>query len=388
MSAEYYADQYLRYATYVRNFGGNQIYKIACGPNRDDYHWTEVLMGRCTKRMNGLALHFYCGTGKNSRSATQFDEADWFHNLTTALRTEELVAKHSEIMDRFDPQKRIALIVDEWGAWHAVEPGTNKGFLYQQNSLRDALVAGLTLNIFNRHCDRVRMANIAQTINVLQAMILTDKEKMLLTPTYHVFEMYVPHHDATWLPDELTCADYAMGPDKIPSVNASASRDGSGKIHVTLCNLDPNRPAPIDCELRGTKASRISGRVLTAPEITAHNTFDQPSRVKPAPFEDAKPSEKGFSATLPPKSVVVIEIEPGRPPRNLLVARRSGVGTRRTPKACGRNPAASIDGDAVLPSCPVSRAALWSAVRPRTAFAPPIPSARRCHSTPRPRPAH
>lgn len=310
MSAEFYADQYLRYATYVRNFAGNQIYKIACGPNRDDYHWTEVLMGRCTKRMNGLALHFYCGTGKNSRSATQFDEADWFHQLKTALRMEELVTKHSEIMDRFDPQRKIALIVDEWGAWHAVEPDTNPRFLYQQNSLRDALVAGLTLNIFNRHCDRVRMANIAQTINVLQAMILTDKEKMLLTPTYHVFEMYVPHHDATWLPDELTCADYAMGPDKIPSVNVSASRDGAGKIHVTLCNLDPNRPAPIDCVLRGAKASRISGRILTAPEITAHNTFDQPARVKPAPFEDAKPTDRGLSVTLPPKSVVALEIAP------------------------------------------------------------------------------
>ncbi|MCC6356859.1 MAG: alpha-N-arabinofuranosidase, partial [Verrucomicrobiae bacterium] len=163
---------------------------------------------------------------------------------------------------------------------------------------------------FNRHCDRVRMANIAQTINVLQAMILTDKEKMLLTPTYHVFEMYVPHHDATWLPDELACADYAMGEEKMPAVNVSASRDGTGRIHVTLCNLDPSRPAPIDCELRGAKASRISGRMLTAPDIAAHNTFDQPDRVKPAPFTDARPSEKGFSATLPPKSVVAIEIAP------------------------------------------------------------------------------
>lgn len=308
MSAEYYADQYLRYATYVRNFAGNSIYKIACGPNRDDYHWTEVLMQRCARRMNGLALHFYCGTGKTSRSATEFGEGDWFHNLKTALRMEELVTKHSEIMDRFDPEKKVGLMVDEWGAWHAVEPGTNKGFLYQQNSLRDALVAAITLNIFNRHCDRVRMANIAQTINVLQAMILTDKERIALTPTYHVFEMFVPHHDAIWLPDELACGDYPMGEDRMPALNASASRDPNGTIHITLCNLDPNRAAPIECELRGVKAARISGRVLTAPEITAHNTFDQPERVKPVTFNDAKPTDMGFSANLPPKSVVVLEI--------------------------------------------------------------------------------
>lgn len=310
MSAEYYADQYLRYATYVRNFAGNAIFKIACGPNRDDYHWTEVLMARCTKRMNGLALHFYCGTGKKSRSATVFDEGDWFHNLKTALRMEELISKHSEIMDRFDPEKKIGLMVDEWGAWHAVEPGTNRGFLYQQNSLRDAMVAALTLNIFNRHSDRVRMANIAQTINVLQAMILTDKDRMVLTPTYHVFEMFVPHHDATWLPGELSAGPYAVAGEEIPALSVSASRDESGKIHVTLCNIDPTRPATLGCELRGAKASDVSGRILTAEEMTAHNTFDQPERVKPTPFDAAKPTATGFSVILPPKSIVALEIQP------------------------------------------------------------------------------
>lgn len=310
MSAEYYADQYLRYATYVRNFAGNSIFKIACGPNRNDYHWTEVLMARCAKRMNGLALHFYCGTGKKSRSATDFGEEDWLHNLKTALQMEELVTKHSEIMDRFDPSKKIALIVDEWGAWHAVEPGTNKGFLYQQNSLRDAMVAAVTLNILNSHADRVRMANIAQTINVLQAMILTDKEKIVLTPTFHVFEMFVPHHDATWLPHELTGASYALGDVGIPALNASASRDAAGKIHITCCNLDPAKPATLECELLGAKASRVAGRILTAPAINSHNTFEQPDRVSPAPFDAAKPTGAGFSAILPPKSLVALEITP------------------------------------------------------------------------------
>jgi len=309
MRVEYYADQYRRYATYVRNFGDNRVFKIACGPNGGDYKWTEVMMQVAARQMAGLALHYYCGTGRKSRSATKFDEGDWFHQLRSALRMEELVAKHSKIMDQYDPQKRVALIVDEWGAWHAVEPGTNPGFLYQQNTLRDALVAGVTLNIFNRHCDRVRMANIAQTVNVLQAMILTDKEKMILTPTYHVFDLYQVHHDATLLPADLECADYQLGDAAIPGLSVSASRDKAGKIHVSICNLNPNAPAELTCDLRGAKVSAISGRILTAEAITAHNTFQQPQAIQPAEFTAAKPTASGFTATLPPKSVVVLEVQ-------------------------------------------------------------------------------
>jgi len=309
MTAEFYADQYRRYATYVRNFGENRIFKIACGPNRADYHWTEVLMQQCARRMGGLALHYYCGTGRKSRSATQFTEVDWFHQLKSALVMDELVTKHTEIMDRFDPDKKVGLMVDEWGTWHAVESGTNPGFLYQQNSLRDALVAGVTLNIFQQHCDRVRMANIAQTVNVLQAMILTDKEKVIVTPTYHVFDMYAVHQDAKWLPTELQCGDYQFAQEKIPALNVSASRDGSGKIHVSLCNLDPNRPATVACELRGAKPQRITGQLLTAAEMTAHNTFDAPHCVQPAEFKDCQLTDSDFTATLPAKSVVVLELE-------------------------------------------------------------------------------
>ena len=308
MTAEFYADQYKRYATYVRNLSGNKIFKIACGPNREDYHWTEMLMREADKRMNGLSLHYYCGSGKKSRSATQFDEGDWFFLLKRALFMEELVTKHAAIMNQFDPQKKVALCVDEWGAWHAVEPGTNPGFLYQQNSLRDALVAGVTLNIFNQHCDRVKMANIAQTVNVLQAMLLTDGPKMLLTPTYHVFEMFAVHQDAILLPSELQCSDYTMGGDRIPSLSVSASRDLSGRIHVTMCNLNPNQPAELACDLAGAKTSAISGRVLTAAEITAHNTFDKPETIKPAEFTAFKVTDTGFTATLPAKSVVVLEV--------------------------------------------------------------------------------
>jgi alpha-N-arabinofuranosidase len=309
MTPEFYSDQYKRYATYVRNFGGNRVFKIACGANGFDLRWTETVMRESGGRMDGLSLHYYCGTGRKSRSATEFGEEDWFHLLRSALRIDDLITRQSEIMDRFDARKRVALIVDEWGTWHQVEPGTNPGFLYQQNTLRDALVAALTLNILNQHCDRVRMANIAQMINVLQAMILTDREKMILTPTYHVFEMFAAHHYATLLPSELTTADYAFGPDKIPAMNASASRDKAGRVHVTLCNLNPNTPASVNVELQGAKVVRVTGRVLTAADMQAHNTFDAPGRVQPADFSAVETTADGFSAKLPAKSVVVLSVE-------------------------------------------------------------------------------
>lgn len=195
------------------------------------------------------------------------------------------------------------------GTWYEPTPGSHQGFLEQQNSLRDALVAGLTLNIFNQHCDRVKMANIAQIINVLQAMILTDQEKMLLTPTYHVFEMYTVHHDATLLPVDLTCADYTMGDHKVPGLSVSASRDKAGAIHVSLCNLNPNGPTEVTCELQGAKPQTASGRVPTADAMQAHNTFDKPETVKPAAFADGKLTDSGFTAKLPAKSVVVLELK-------------------------------------------------------------------------------
>ncbi|MEN6577188.1 MAG: alpha-N-arabinofuranosidase [Phycisphaerales bacterium] len=315
MTPEYYSDQYRRYQTYVKNFSGNRIFKVACGPNGADYNWTEVLMQNLTRgrrpMMQGLAPHYYCGTGRQSRSATEFAEIDWFWNLRGALRIEEILSGHERIMDKYDPDKRVAVMFDEWGAWHAVEPGTNPGFLYQQNSLRDAMVAGLTLNIFNNHCDRVKMANIAQMINVLQAMILTDGPRMILTPTYFVYLLYTVHHDATLLPTELDGPEYAFEgqDDKLPAMNVSASRDRSGRIHVSLANIDPHNAVQVTAQLQGEKASRISGQVLTAGEINSHNTFENPAVVEPVAFSDARITETGFTTMLPAKSIVVLEIE-------------------------------------------------------------------------------
>jgi alpha-L-arabinofuranosidase len=309
MRPEYYADQYRHFVTFLRNYGHNRLFRIACGPNGDNQHWTEVLMRESGRMMDGLALHYYTVEDWNQKgSATEFDEQGWFRTLKTTLVMEDLVKRHSTIMDRYDPDKRVALVVDEWGTWYEVEPGTNPGFLYQQNTLRDALVAGINLNIFNNHADRVRVANIAQMINVLQAMILTQDEKMILTPSYHVFDLYKPHQDATLLPTTLRAERYERERESIPALSASASRDAAGRIHVTICNLDPGKPRSLFVDVRGAKVTRVSGQVLTSDSMNAHNSFDQPNRVKPERFENAGIVEGGIQVTLPPKSVVALEL--------------------------------------------------------------------------------
>lgn len=312
MRPEYYANEYRRYQSYVKNYGKNRIYRIACGPNSRDYHWMEVLMREAAPQMEGISLHYYTISGdawKDKGSATEFTEKEWFKIMKNTLAMEDMICRHSSIMDRYDPGKRIGLLVDEWGTWHQVEPGTNPGFLYQQNTLRDAVVAGINLNIFNNHCDRVQMANIAQTVNVLQAMILTEGEQMLLTPTYHVFAMYKVHQEAELLKSVLEHGEYEYEGQKVPQISASASRDKEGKIHVTLCNLSPREDAEVDFELAGVKTGKVSGAILTAETMNAHNTFEKPEAVKPAGFTEITAAGKGFSARIPRMSVVQFTIE-------------------------------------------------------------------------------
>jgi alpha-N-arabinofuranosidase len=216
---------------------------------------------------------------------------------------------HGAIMDKYDPEKKIGMVVDEWGIWTDVEPGTNRGFLFQQNSLRDAILAAINLHLFNAHADRITMANIAQMVNVLQAMILTEGDKMIVTPTYHVFEMFKVHQDATSLPLNLDTPDYEHGGEQIPAVSASASRDAAGKIHVSLTNANPNAAITVACSLTGVTAKKVSGRVLTAPAVNSHNTFESPHLVEPAKFGGARIAGEKLTVELPPKSVVVLELE-------------------------------------------------------------------------------
>jgi alpha-N-arabinofuranosidase len=313
MTADYYANLYKQYSTFMNTqVGKEKIYRIASGASDNDYNWTETLMKNIPgKLMEAVALHHYSvlswGEGQKS-SATQFSDQEYFKTMQQALLMDELIEKHSAVMDKYDPEKKIALIVDEWGGWYNVEPGTNPGFLYQQNTMRDAVLAGATLNIFHKHCERVRMANLAQAVNVLQAVILTKGDKMLLTPTYHVLEMYNVHQDATMLPVTVKSEDYTLNNQKLPAVSVSASRDKSGKVHVSLVNIDPSKPQEISVDLKGLKATGLTGRILTSANVRDHNTFENLTKVKPAAFNGAKLSGDKLTVNLPPVSVVVLEL--------------------------------------------------------------------------------
>lgn len=309
MRPEFYADFYRLYSTFVRAPKDNRPIKIASGANASNTQWTEVMMREATKQMGALSVHYYTiPTGKWAikGSATQFSEEEWMATLSQTLRMDGILSNHSAIMDKYDPEKRVGLYVDEWGTWYDVEPGTNPGFLYQQNSLRDAIVAAVNLDIFHRHAARVRMTNIAQMINVLQAMILTDGPRMLRTPTYHVFAMYKPFRGATNLPVELTSPDYRNGSSAIPAVHATAARGADGKLHVALTNVDPQRAAQISVRVNGATPGKMTGQILTAPAMNAINTFDRPDTVKPASFSGAKTQGERVTLTLPAKSIVVL----------------------------------------------------------------------------------
>ncbi len=312
MRAEYYADIYRKYATFMTdwdNSGG--MMRIASGASSDDYKWTETLMKNIPVNMlGGLAMHHYTVLDWNKKgSAVDFTEEQYFKSMKIALFMDSLIINHSAIMDKYDPQKKVALVVDEWGGWYDVEPGTNPGFLYQQNTMRDAMIAGVTLNIFNNHSDRVRVANLAQAINVLQAVILTDKEKMILTPTYHVMEMYNVHQDASMLPVSVKSEAFKFGSESLASVSASASKDKNNIVHISLVNIDDKNTKPISLTLEGNTYKTISGRILASPKINDHNTFEQPEKIKPVVFNSAKLKDNVITVQLPAASVLVLELK-------------------------------------------------------------------------------
>jgi alpha-N-arabinofuranosidase len=313
MKPEYYANIYRQYATFMTDWNNSDsMFRVASGANSSDYNWTEVLMRDIPHNMmEGVALHHYSVTDWNAKGPSiDFSEDQYFNTMRVALKMEELVTRHSTIMDKYDPMKKVALVVDEWGGWYNVEPGTNPGFLYQQNTMRDAMIAGVTLNIFNNHADRVRMANLAQTVNVLQAVILTNKEKMILTPTYHVMEMYNVHQDATMIPVTVNSTDYVRGNQKLPAVSASASKDQQGITHISLVNIDASKTQTIELDIRGARYNgAITGRILTSAKLQDHNSFEKPETVKPAVFKNFKKTDNLLSVTLPPFSVVVLEMK-------------------------------------------------------------------------------
>jgi alpha-L-arabinofuranosidase len=321
MTPDYYVSQLKIYSRFVENDNpaqrdSNQMLKIAVGPGFPETEWTEAVMKAWQHHdwswnLDGLSVHWY--TVPNgwppSTPSTGFGVEDYAKTLKSTLFMDEFLRKQEAVMDRYDPQKKIALVVDEWGAWHAPLPGTNKDFLVQQNSLRDAILASLNLNIFARHADRVRMANIAQMVNVLQAMILTDKEKMVLTPTYYVFSMYLPFQDATFVPVAFDAGTYTQGSNTLPRIDALAAKDASGKLWLEITNLDPDRPSEIEVEITGMTVKVAKGQTLSASQVDSVNTFSDPNTVVPKPISESMKGGR-LTLTVEPKSVTVISLEP------------------------------------------------------------------------------
>lgn len=314
MTPEYYSNLLRQYSGYAWEYARDKMIRVGCGSNGEDYNWTKVLMQNAGRNMDALSLHYYtiAGPGWNNKTAaTGFGEELYFAGIRKGMRMQELIRRHGHIMDESDPRRRVGLYVDEWGIWTDVEPGTNPGFLFQQNSLRDALIASTTLDIFNQNADRVRMANIAQTVNVLQAMILTEKDKMVLTPTYHVFNMYKVHGDATLIRASLISEKYTFGNESVPALSQTVSRDNAGKIHLSLSNVNPHKEIKLVVEMNGGSFRNVNrATLLTAPAFNSVNTFDKPGQVKPLPFKQYQLLPSGLlEVTLPPKSVIAMEME-------------------------------------------------------------------------------
>ena len=308
MTPEYYSDLCKQYATYLSG-ANNKVVKVASGASDVNYNWTDVLMKKVGPLVQAVSLHYYTlpGNWTVKGSATDFKEAEWFVVLKKTLFMDSMVREHIAVMDKYDKAKKMSLMVDEWGTWYD-EDAVVKSPLYQQNTLRDAMVAAANLNIFNNHSDRVKMANIAQVVNVLQSMILTKNEQMVLTPSYYVFKMYKVHQNATLIPLDIKCGKYTFGNESIPAISASASKDGSGKIHVTLANLDPNKENTVTIDMGTIKMATVTGEVITSKNINDFNDFGSAPKVVMAKFEKFKLNGNKLLVTLPSKSVVGLEL--------------------------------------------------------------------------------
>jgi alpha-N-arabinofuranosidase len=312
MSPEHYLDLFRQYATFLKTPVGARPAIIASGGHDEDTSWAETLVSKGGHDLSAITFHYYTIPGdlwRNKGPAIGFGEDQWISTLAHTLRMDDFIRANAAVMDKHDPQKKVAFDVDEWGTWYDPETGREPGFLYQQNTLRDAVVAALNFNIFHQHADRVRMTNIAQMVNVLQAMILTKGSRMVLTPTYHVFRMFRPFQDATLLPTDLQAPRYTLGSASVPGISLSAARTAAGAIAVALVNLDPHKATPVTLSIAGATARTVQGEILTAAALDARNTFESPDAVKPARFTGASVKGGKLSLTLPAKSVVVLSLE-------------------------------------------------------------------------------
>ena len=310
MTAQYYSDVYKRYALYSRNYGDTKLFKIACGASESDYDWTRTMMKNARGQMNGLSLHYYTvpGWDCDKGSATDFTEEEYYRTLTRTAGVDEILRTHVGIMDSIDPAGKVALILDEWGTWFEVEPGYNKGHLYQQNTMRDAIVAAINLNIFPKYVHRLKMCNIAQVVNVLQAMVLTKGPQMVLTPTYHVFRMFSAHQNAVVVPSDVKCGTIVSTDGKtMPDFSASASSK-DGTVHVSLANPRLDKDVTVELCFDELNPTSIKGEILRADKINAYNDFGKDPEVAPDSFTETKAAGNKVTLTLPAASVVTLEV--------------------------------------------------------------------------------
>ena len=309
MEPEYYASQYRQYQSFCKNYSGNELYKIACGPNADDTDWTRRLLSHLNStHASAISLHYYTvptGDWSAKGAACVFDDELYYKTLKSTWFMKEILDKHIAVMNEFDPDNKIKLIVDEWGCWYDVEEGTNPGFLYQQNTMRDAMVAAINLHLFNHYCERICMANLAQVVNVLQSVVLTEGDRMVKTPTFYVFSLLKGHQDATLIESSLVATDVA-DKEGIPMLNHTVSRakDGSYLLTVSNCSLSENEQLTV----YGLKGNVLDAKILTG-DVHDHNTFDNPDKVKPVEYTAYKETEEGFELSVPPVSVISIHIE-------------------------------------------------------------------------------
>lgn len=312
MSVEYYTNLYKHYTTFLKTPANNTPKWIASGSHGDDTSWADYMTANIKQKMDAVSFHYYTlptGQWDVKGAALQFPESEWISTMQRTLAMDTFITNNKKVMDKHDPEKKVGFYVDEWGTWFDVEKGENPGFLYQQNSLRDAIVAALNFNIFHKHADRVHMTNIAQMVNVLQAMILTDKEKMILTPTYHAFKMYVPFQDATALPLKLSnVPQYKLGEFAIPAVSATAAKAKDGSVYLALVNANPNKAETTQINLDGIQINSVSGQLLTADAMDTHNTFAKPEAIKPKAFS-AQGKNGKLSLDLPAKSILVVKVQ-------------------------------------------------------------------------------
>lgn len=312
MTPEHYADLLRQYSIFAKMYGKEKFQRVGCGANSFDLNWTDVVMNKAWRHMDALSVHYYTiatGNFDDKRSATNFGEDLYIGGLYHGRRMEDLISQHTAVMDKYDPEKTLPLLVDEWGIWTDVEPGTEPGHLFQQNSMRDALIAVNTFDIFHRHADRVKMANIAQMVNVLQAMILTKGDQMILTPTYHAFKMYSVHQNATYIPVGIISEDYKVGDMSIAAVSGTASQK-DGKVNVSLSNVNPRKSIKVTIDLGTGAVKKVNeGTILAAKAFNSINTFEKPNEIAPKSFNDFKLAKNTLEVTLPPLSIVNLELQ-------------------------------------------------------------------------------